>query len=84
MAILATNIDSVFDIIRKLRESNFEIASIEYRKSKNFYRVKIIRDDLFVKIFNDSSELLITSNFAPCIFTKTVLICDDLSYERIK
>lgn len=84
MAILATNIDSVFDVIRKLRESNFEIVNIQFDESCGYYSIRITKDNHFVKIINHRNELIIMSNFDNALFTKMVLILDDLSYERVK
>lgn len=84
MAIVLTKDDSIFDLLRKLQSNYFEIFAIEYSKLKTSYRVKINRDKRFVKIINTGSELLIMSEFAPCIFTNKVLLFDDLSYEEIK
>lgn len=84
MAILATNIDSVFDVIRKLRESNFEIADILFEKSCDYFSIKIIHDDTFVKIIHRRDVFFIMSNSQKAIFVSKVLIFDDLSYEEIK
>lgn len=84
MAIIATNIDSVFDIIRKLRESNFEIVDILFEKSCDYFSIKIIRDDNFVKIIHRRDVFFIMSNFQKAIFVSKVLIFDDLSCEEIK
>ena len=84
MAILATNIDSVFDIIRKLRESNFEIVNIQFDESCGYFSIRITKDNQFVKIINHHHELIVMSNFNNAIFTNKVLIFDDLSYEEIK
>lgn len=84
MVILATNIDSVFDIIRKLRESNFEIINIQFDESCNYYSVRITKDNRFVKIINHHNELIVMSNFSNAIFTNKVLVFDDLSYEALK
>lgn len=84
MAIIATNIDSVFDVIRKLRESNFEIVNIQFNESRKYFSVRITKDNQFVKIINHHNELIVMSNFNNAIFTNKVLIFDDLSYEELK
>lgn len=84
MAILATNIDSVFDVIRKLRESNFEITDIFFDKSCDYFSIKIIRNESVVKIIHCRGVLFIMSTFQKPVFANKVLIFDDLSYEEIK
>lgn len=84
MAIFATNMDSVFDVIRKLRESNFEIADISFDKSCDYFSIKIIHDECVVRIVHRRDVLFIMSNFQKAIFVNKVLIFDDLSYEEIK
>ena len=84
MAILATSIDSVFDIIRMLRESNFEIVNIQLDESCSYFSIRIAKDNQFVKIINNHHELIVMSNFNNAIFSNKVLIFDNLSYEAIK
>ena len=83
MAIIATNIDSIFDVIRKLRDSNFEIVDISFDKSCDYFSIKIIRDNHFVKIVHRHDDFFIMSNFSSALFVKRVFIFDDLSYEEI-
>lgn len=84
MAIIASNIDSIFDIIKMLRESNFEITDIFFDKSCDYFSIKIVRNDYVVKIVHSRDVLFIMSNFKKPVFSNKVLIFDDLSYEEIK
>ena len=84
MAIVATVNDTVFDILRKLQNSGFEIVSISFIKSTDFFSIKIEYDNRSVKIVHQQSDLCILSDFQKAIFAKTALIFDDLSYEELK
>lgn len=84
MAIMVSQIDSVFDVLSKLQNNGFEIDTISFRKPNGYYGIKIVIGNRFVKIINSYSELMIISNFGNAVFAEKVTILDDLSYEELK
>lgn len=84
MAIIIKKDDSVFDLLRKLQNSGFEIIWILFNKQDKYFSIVITRDNHDVKIINFYSRVVMVSSTKNRVTADKVLIFDDLSFEEIK
>lgn len=85
MVLIISKDDVFFDVIESIRNNSFIIKSLFYMENTDsIYRIKLVKDDIVIRIMLTSSGLTAMSNRANAMTSVSKLSIDEnLNYEEV-